>query len=415
MLIYHDVDSFHMLILLFAVCNHKLLHLCHVCSSDHVVHTYAAHAIERLLTVREDDGTLRVDSSFLAPHLQTLFISLFSVLESKDDSSENEYVARAIMRVCITAKGTSAPFVQVLLEKVKQLVIKVSSNPTNPQFNHYLFEIIACLISNICPSTPAAVSAFEQSLFPVFEQMLKSSTCDEFQPYVFQILALLLEFFQGTTLSQAYQGIFPALLAPSMWQNLGNAPALVRLISAFISKAPSIVEAKLPGVLGVFQKLNAAVRTESFGGSLIFNIYANLPIEIYSKFLPDILKLQFARLQSLKQAKGNDFITYPSALIPTWAAFAVKQGVPRLMQVMDEVQQGMFYMALEKVWLANSAQVYGSANKRACALALAQLVSGKYLLTQQHSHLWVKALDAALSMIELRVRSIDLYNTWLFA
>jgi CAS/CSE protein, C-terminus len=51
----------------------------------------------------------------------------------------------------------------------------------------------------------------------------------EFHPYVFQILAQLLELRPGQ-FSAAYTALFPPLMLPQLWERRGNVPALVRLV-----------------------------------------------------------------------------------------------------------------------------------------------------------------------------------------
>lgn len=60
----------------------------------------------------------------------------------------------------------------------------------------------------------------------------------EFIPYVFQVLALLLEVNPGG-ISETYLGLFQPLLQPVLWENSGNIPPLVRLLQAYISKGPA--------------------------------------------------------------------------------------------------------------------------------------------------------------------------------
>lgn len=82
---------------------------------------------------------------------------------------------------------------QVLLERLTQILTEVQKNPRNPMFNHYLFETIAVLVRNVCAQNRAQVDAFEQVLFGPFEVMLSMESCTEFGPYVFQILGQLLQ------------------------------------------------------------------------------------------------------------------------------------------------------------------------------------------------------------------------------
>ena len=173
-----------------------------------VVHTYAATAIERMLTVKEAPvaaaagataaaaaaaaaaAPLRFGAAQLTPLLQPLLTSLFGVLKT-EASKENAYVMRAVMRVTVVAAEGMAPYANVCIEELKNILGRVCANPSNPSFNHYLFESIASLVRYICAATPAAVDAFEAMLFPPFQQVLQADI-SEFTPYIFQVLAQLL-------------------------------------------------------------------------------------------------------------------------------------------------------------------------------------------------------------------------------
>jgi hypothetical protein len=67
-------------------------------SPSNVVHSYAALALERLLTVREAGGALRFAAVDLLPLREPLLGALFGALQLPD-SAENEYVVKAIMRL----------------------------------------------------------------------------------------------------------------------------------------------------------------------------------------------------------------------------------------------------------------------------------------------------------------------------
>ena len=124
------------------------------------------------------------------------------------------------------------------IEELKAILSRVCANPSNPTFNHYLFETIASLVRYICAATPAAVDAFEAMLFPPFQQVLANDIA-EFTPYVLQVLAQLLE--ARTGLSPSYVTLFPPLLMPAMWERPGNIPALVRLLCAYMAKGKAQV------------------------------------------------------------------------------------------------------------------------------------------------------------------------------
>jgi exportin-2 (importin alpha re-exporter) len=90
-------------------------------------------------------------------------------------------------------------------------------------------------------------------------QKFKQQTKQEFHPYVFQILAQLIEL-SPRPLQPAYMAVFPPLLAPLYWERPGNVPPLTRLLQAYLAKAGDLVVSggHLPPLLGVFQKLIAS-------------------------------------------------------------------------------------------------------------------------------------------------------------
>lgn len=50
------------------------------------------------------------------------------------------------MRVIITCRQTLAPYVNIIIGKLTSILAVISSNPSNPRFNHYVFESIGALI-----------------------------------------------------------------------------------------------------------------------------------------------------------------------------------------------------------------------------------------------------------------------------
>lgn len=68
---------------------------------------------------------------------------------------------------------TIAPVAPVCLQQLSQLLLAVCKNPTQPGFNHYLFESVAALVRFCCPRDPASVAKFEEMLFPPFQIVLQ--------------------------------------------------------------------------------------------------------------------------------------------------------------------------------------------------------------------------------------------------
>ena len=66
----------------------------------------------------------------------------------------------------------------------------------------------------------------------------------EFMPYAFQILSLMLEMHE-TTVPESYSSLYSFLLAPVLWERMGNIPPLVRLLRAYVEKGGDQIFAKL--------------------------------------------------------------------------------------------------------------------------------------------------------------------------
>lgn len=98
-------------------------------------------------------------------------------------------------------------------------------------------------------------------------------------PYVFQLFAALLERNATTTLPPAYQTLIAPILAPPVWEQRGNVPALVRLLSAMLKLVATEMQNKqIENVLGTFQKLVSAKSTESQAFDLLEAVVDAFPV-----------------------------------------------------------------------------------------------------------------------------------------
>ena len=99
-------------------------------------------------------------------------------------------------------------------------------------------------------------------------------------PYVFQLFAALLERNATTTLPPAYQSLIAPILAPPIWEQRGNVPALVRLLSAILKLAAIEMQNnnQIENVLGTFQKLVSAKSTESQAFDLLEAVVDAFPV-----------------------------------------------------------------------------------------------------------------------------------------
>ena len=123
------------------------------------------------------------------------------------------------------------PLASACVQKLAAFLAETCANPKNPTFSHFLFEGVSGLLRHAATDTQS-MAAFEQALFPPFQFVLQQDVV-EFAPYVFQLLAQMIEARNcdnGDALPASYLGIFPALLAPSLWDRQANVTPLVRLL-----------------------------------------------------------------------------------------------------------------------------------------------------------------------------------------
>lgn len=103
-------------------------------------------------------------------------------------------------------------------------------------------------------------------------------------PYVFQLLAAMLEINPKDPLPEFSKDLVTPILAPSLWESRGNVPALCRLLAAILPRSARdiITNNQLEPILGIFQTLINKARTELYAFDLLeaiitsCNMYVNL-------------------------------------------------------------------------------------------------------------------------------------------
>lgn len=314
----------------------------HLTSNSMVVQTYAAACIEKLLTVKDSVGgkkVPRLNRVELQPFLQPLFTNLFSVLD-RADTAENEYVMKAIMRILSVVQDEITPVVPIVLDKLTNALARVCKNPTNPLFNHYLFEAMASLVSSVCRVNPNSTSDFEALLFPPFESVLAMDVA-EFTPYVFQILAELLRF-RPDGMSQAFANLITPLLNHTLWERKSNVPALVLLMQSYLLKGGMEIASKIEPILGIFQNLLATKAFETYAFDLLCSIIDNIDPSILKKYLRTIFELCLNKLQKMSPR-------YIRLYTHFLGVFIGKFGAREYVQILDSIQPSLSLIVLKQV------------------------------------------------------------------
>ncbi|KAG5890853.1 hypothetical protein JTB14_016286 [Gonioctena quinquepunctata] len=369
----------------------------HMPSESAVVHTYAACTLEKILIMKDNNNQPTVSGAQLEPIASELLTNLFAILE-RPVSDQNEYVMKAIMRTFATLQERIIPFLNVALPKLTEKLQMVAKNPSKPHFNHYLFETFSLAIRIVCKANQSAVSSFEDILFPIFQGILQQDV-QEFIPYVFQILSLLMESTPPGAIPEPYMQLLPCLLAPILWERPANISPLVRLLSAFATQAaPQIVaQEKLGGYLGVFQKLIASKTNDHEGFLLMQSLIQHFPTEALAPFHKQIFFLLFQRLSS--SSKTTKFV---KNLIVFFCLYAVKYSASELITTIDGIQAQMFGMVLEKLFIAELQKISGNIERKIVACGITKVLCDcpEMYVGNYHKY-WPQLLQALLSFFEM--------------
>ena len=121
----------------------------HLGSSEYVVYTYAAIALERTMALNNTAKQAVIGKAEVEGLSAQLLQHLFGLVESHTAPAklqENEFLMRCIMRVLIVIREGVLPIVNDILPHLVNITQISSQNPSNPRFNYYLFEAIGALI-----------------------------------------------------------------------------------------------------------------------------------------------------------------------------------------------------------------------------------------------------------------------------
>ncbi|PAV17971.1 importin alpha re-exporter [Pyrrhoderma noxium] len=260
----------------------------HLSSANYVCYTYAAITIERILFIKRGTQLLfnQEDIRELAPQIINSVLTKVEAGGSPDKIAENDYLMKCAMRVIFTARSTLASSYEPLLGRLINILGAIAKNPSNPNFDQYIFESISALIRFTVSASPQSLSVFEQGLFGPFTVILQQDI-DQFIPYAFQILSQMLELHQGELPSE-YRSLLPFLLQPASWAQKGSIPGLVRLLKAFLRRDKDQIASsgQFTSVLAVVQqKLIPSKVNDVWGFELLQALIQYIPATALNQYM----------------------------------------------------------------------------------------------------------------------------------
>lgn len=365
--------------------------------ANFVVRTYAATGIERLLAIRGANGRPRFDAGLLGDQALPLVQRLFHCLDFADEETalENEYVMKAVLRVVAVLRERVAPLASDVFAKAVPLLRRVAQNPRNPVFNHYLFEVVACVAKYTVAASAGALPAIEALVLPVLQEILVKDVIDFF-PYAFQLYASFLELAPPGVMPPAYEQLFPSLLAPALWERPGTVPALARLVQAYVRHAGAAFQrsAHVPAVLGIFQTLVASSATDGEAFALAATLAQALDAAALAQYMPAVLGLCFQRVTAARAPRTHrNFIVFFCRLV-------LAHGMAAVVRWADAVQPHVVAGLVAAELAKHVRAVAAPADRRLCAAAFAHMCcAADVLLADPYLAAWGCLVHLALLLL----------------
>ena len=105
----------------------------------------------------------------------------------------------------------------------------------------------------------------------------------EYIPYVFQVLAQMLELHTADVPSD-YRSLLPFLLQPAIWQQKGSVPGLVKLLKAFLARDSQqmVASGQIASVLGILQqRLIPSKVNDAWGFQLLQTVVQHVSLYVH--------------------------------------------------------------------------------------------------------------------------------------
>lgn len=371
----------------------------HLGHNNYCVYTYAAVVVERALALTDDTGKLVIDPSNIAPLAKDLTEHLFGLIlrdRTPAKVQENEFLMRCIMRVLIVLREGISTVASSVLHHLIDVTNIISTNPSNPRFYYYHFESVGALIRFSAPQTSEALG---QALYAPFTNVLSNSV-DEFMPYVFQLLAALFEKEPTKPLPSQFAPLIAPVLTPTLWEQRGNVPALVRLLSAIVPRAvDDIVKAgQLENVLGIFQKLISTKTNEVSSFDLLEVCVSAFPPASLEPFWVQLLSIMLTRLSG-KPTSG--FILRFVRFYHFVASRDDKGlGADFFVATSDKVQNDVFRQLYTGIILPKTQELQRPVDRKIAVVSLTKTLADSEAFVSRYPKGWPLTCKTLLALLE---------------
>jgi len=291
------------------------------------------------------------------------------------------------MRVILTARQSLLPRFEKLFQRLLAILGAICKNPSNPNFDQYLFESLSALIRFVVAAKPESLTYFEKSLFGPFTAILQQDI-DQFIPFVFQILSQMLELHHAD-IPADYRSMLPFLLQPASWQQKGTIPGLVRLLKAFLKRdGPQMAASgQFTSVLAVVQqRLIPSKVNDAWGFELLQAVLMYIPPAALKLHMKNIITMLLTRLQTAR----TDIFAYYTVYFFTFAMAIKVDGLTPdfLIGSVEELQPNLWSQLLGGVVIKELPKMLPKDRKVVIIGLTRMLTQSSVMLTQPAVQQW---------------------------
>ena len=219
-------------------------------------------------------------------------------------------------------------------------------------------------------------------------------------PYVFQLMAALIEAEPSKPLPTIYQPLIGPILSPQLWEQRGNVPALVRLLSAIVTRASQeMTQAnQVENVLGIFQRLLSIKSFENYGFDLIETVISVFPPSALEQYWISILTIMLTRLSN----KPAPSLQLRFVRFYHFVAARDDQGLGAdfFIATSDKVQQDVFRGLYTSVILPKTPELVRPLDRKIAAISLTKTLADSQAFVTRYPKGWPLTCNTLLKLLE---------------
>ena len=371
----------------------------HLNSSNYVVYTYAAIAVDRALYLRNEQRQPIIPRADIEPLSKDLLQHLFKLItkDAKPEKvQENEFLMKCVMRVLVVIQDGVVPISDPVTTNLVNITKVIRHNPSNPGFCYYHFESLGALIRF---AGPTQHDKLESILFPTFMEVLQGDV-EEFTPYIFQLFAALVAAQPPGALSQNFRNLLQPILTPTMWSSRGNVPALTQLLRVLLPRGAEQIAAanQTEAILVIFQKLVSTKAYESYAMDLIETVVATMPVTALADYWVPMLQLMFSRLSNSKTENFEMRFVRFYHLVS--ASVDKGLGADFFIIVADRVQENVFTPIYTSIILPDTQKISRPFDRKTAVISLTRTLADSQAFVERYAKRgWTITCQALLQLL----------------